>query len=264
MAISHNRRSATLDQSNDQTNNVAAPRPGPQYVVRCVNGVPVTGRPPDFEQELIAAGVGKLVREMRIAGEMSTLDMERRSGVARSTISRLERGQRRPRRSTLAWLAWAIDCENVVPLTRELCDAAGPSLIAESPWSERTHKRHALRNLGDGLPVPAVLLAPYAVAALGGLYPDAIDRLHQAQVAARRGDLPWPPGLIGSGEAVAIADHLMYLTSGNLAKIGRNADAINDWHAFKARQRRQRKLRAIERESYTAMHHRRGGRSGET
>jgi transcriptional regulator with XRE-family HTH domain len=211
---------------------------------------------------MIAAGVGAMLHELRKRADMSVRDVEIRSGVTRSTVSRLEHGQRRPRRSTLAWIAWALDAERVVPLTRQLCESAGLSLIAESPWSERTHKRHALRNLGAGLPVPAALFAPYAVAALGGIYPGEIDRLRQVQELARRGDLPWPPGLVGSAEALAVANHLANLTPGNIARIAANVDKINDWPAFKERQRRQRVLKAIERESYTAMRQRRGGHAG--
>jgi len=76
---------------------------------------------------------------------MSLREIEGRSGVTRSTISRIERGLRRPRCSVLGWLAWGLDAENVTPLTRQLAEAAGDSLIAESRWSQRTHARHAER-----------------------------------------------------------------------------------------------------------------------
>jgi transcriptional regulator with XRE-family HTH domain len=62
---------------------------------------------------------------------MSRSDLEGRSGVARSTISRVERGLRRPRRSMLDRLDWGLDAENVVPLAVQLAAATGDSLIAE-------------------------------------------------------------------------------------------------------------------------------------
>ena len=45
------------------------------------------------------------LRELRAEYKLSIRDLERRSGVSRSTISLLEHGLRRPRESTLGWLA---------------------------------------------------------------------------------------------------------------------------------------------------------------
>jgi len=108
---------------------------------------PVTGRPEAAEQALIAGGVGALLEQLRAERHMSLRDLEGRSGAARSTISRVERGLRRPRRSMLGWLAWGLDAENVVPLTAQLAAAAGDSMIAESRWSERMHARRTVDAL---------------------------------------------------------------------------------------------------------------------
>jgi transcriptional regulator with XRE-family HTH domain len=235
------------------------PLPGPQYLVRCRSGQPVTGRPDPIEQQQIADGVGALLRELRADRRMGVRDLEARSGVARSTIGRVERGLRRPRRSMLGWLAWGLDAENVTPLTRQLAEAAGDCLIAESRWSERTHARHAADALMRGtLPVPLILLASRAVDALGGVLPGEIDRLRQLQAQAAA--LPWPPGLDGSPEALAVMDALTGLPRTRLAQIGRAAVRVNDYGAMQRRRRRERAERAIEREKFRRAGAYRGGR----
>jgi len=133
--------SVPFDRSNDPG------KPGPQFLVRAQSMRPVTGRPEAAEQALIAGGVGALLEQLRAERHMSLRDLEGRSGAARSTISRVERGLRRPRRSMLGWLAWGLDAENVVPLTAQLAAAAGDSMIAESRWSERMHARRTVDAL---------------------------------------------------------------------------------------------------------------------
>ena len=225
------------------------PVPGPQFLVRAQSMRPVTGRPEAAEQEQIAGSVGALLQQLRGERRMSLRDLEARSSVARSTISRVERGLRRPRRSMLGWLAWGLDADNVVPLTQQLADAAGDSLIADSRWSARTHARHAVDALYRGtLPVPLILLAPRAVDALSGVFPDEIDRLRQLQ--ARAGELPWPPGLVSSPEALAIGDELMRMPRGKLAAVGRAATRVNDYQALQEQRRRERARKAAEREEF--------------
>jgi hypothetical protein len=149
----------------------------------------------------------------------------------------------------LGWLAWGLDAENIVPLTQQLADAAGDSLIADSRWSARTHARHAADALMRGtLPVPLILLAPRAVDALGGLLPGDLGRLRQLQEHAH--ELPWPPGLEGSPEALAIMDELMYMPRGKLAAVGRAAVRVNDYQALQAQRRRERARKAAEREEF--------------
>lgn len=229
--------------------NAPDPAPGPQFLVRAQSMCPVTGRPEEAEQARIAGSVGALLQLLRGECRMSLRDLEARSGVARSTISRVERGLRRPRRSMLGWLAWGLDAEAVVPLTQRLAEAAGDSLIADSRWSARTHARHAADALVRGtLPVPLVLLAPRAVDALGGVIPGDIARLRQLQERAIK--LPWPPGLVGSPEALAITGELMNMPRGKLAAVGRAALRVNDYQALREQRRRERAGKAAEREEF--------------
>jgi transcriptional regulator with XRE-family HTH domain len=122
---------------------------------------PVTGRPEAAEQTQIAGSVGAMLQQLHGERRMSLRDLEGRSGVARSTISRVERELRRPRRSMLGWLTLGLDAENVVPLTRQLADEAGDSLIADPRWLARVYDPHVADALMRGtLPVPLILLAP--------------------------------------------------------------------------------------------------------
>lgn len=241
--------------------NVPHPVPGPQFLVRAQSMCPVTGRPEAAEQAVIAAGVGALLRQLRTERRMSVRDLEARSGVTRSTISRVEHGLRRPRRSMLGWLAWGLDAENVVPLTRQLAAAAGDSLIAESRWSQRTHARQAADALRRGtLPVPLALLAPRAVEALGGELPDKVDQLRQVQAMAMAHKVPWPPGMEGSPEVLAVMDELLHMPRGKLAAVGRAAVRINDYPALQAQRRRERARKAAEREEFLRKGRYAGGR----
>jgi len=92
----------------------AAPEPaarpvyGTKCMVRVQAGTRVTGRPDELEQAEIAATLGKRLRQLRVEHCLSLRRLERRSGVSRSTIARIESGRRRPRESTLGWLAWGI------------------------------------------------------------------------------------------------------------------------------------------------------------
>jgi transcriptional regulator with XRE-family HTH domain len=233
-------------------------------MIRQHSGRPVTGRPDAAEQAQLAAGLGALLRGLRQFYGIPVRDLETRSGVSRSTISRLEHGLRRPRRSVLGWLAWGLDAENVTLIKDRLCEAAGDSLVCESRWSERLHVRRLSRQLArGGVPVPMALLAPYAVAALGAIIPDELDRLRTAEELASRGEVPWPPGMTGSTEALAIAGVLADASARELAGIGRSAVAVNDYAACKDRKRRERARRAAEREAFAASRARRAGTTGD-
>lgn len=229
--------------------NAPASAPGPQFLVRVQSMRPVTGRPETAEQEQIAESVGALLQQLRGDCRMGLRDLEARSGVARSTISRVERGLRRPRRSMLGWLAWGLDAENVVPLTLLLAAAAGDSLIAESRWSERAHERHAVDALYRGtLPVPFILLAPRAVDALGGVLPDEIDRLRQVQAIADKA--PWPSGMKGSPEVLVLMNALRDMPRTKLAAVGRAGARVNDYQMLQVQRKRERAHKAAEREEF--------------
>jgi transcriptional regulator with XRE-family HTH domain len=185
------------------------------------------------------------LRELRIEHGLSLRGLERRAGVARSTISRVERGLRRPRPSLLGWLAWGLDPDVSAVLRRELCDTAGMSLIAESRWSERTHGRHAWRAVLAGeMPLPAWLAAPYSVAIFGNVLPDRLDVLTKAQEAARAGVLPWPEGAKGSPEALRLGNELLNASAAELRAIGRAYVASSRTQAERQRRKQARELRA--------------------
>jgi len=223
--------------------------PGPQFLVRVQSMRPVTGRPEALEQEQIAASVGALLQQLRAERRMGLRDLEGRSGVTRSTISRVERGLRRPRRSMLGWLAWGLDAENVGPLTAQLAAVAADSMIAESRWSERMHARHAVDALHRGtLPVPFILLAPRAVDALGGVLSDRVDQLRQVQAMAHTA--PWPPGMEGSPQVLVVVNELMGIPGSQLAAVGRAATRVNDYQALRAQRERERARRAAAREEF--------------
>jgi hypothetical protein len=215
---------------------------------------PVEGRPDVIEQQQIREGVGTLIRALRKERQMGIRDLEARSGVHRSTISRLEAGLRRPRRSTLGWIAWGLDPGQVNGIKAQLVEAAGQSVIAENRWSERSKRRRVHRALvrEPGMAVPLVMLAPYAVAALGPLLPDDLDRLRQAQEMALRGEVPLPGGLARSAEALVVGNVLVTATRQELAIVGRNANRWADYGRYADRRARLRARRAAEREAYMA------------
>ena len=142
------RRSADTHEARERSRNVAQPKPGPQFMVRLQTGEKISGRPDQEEQQRLAETIGARLRELRLDYGLSVRDLERRSGVNRSTISRLERGLRRPRMSVLGWLAWGLTApDNAEPVKQDLISVAGDLVIAESRWSERSHARRAWRQL---------------------------------------------------------------------------------------------------------------------
>lgn len=242
------RRSTGLEHPSDRTDKDAGlmqPKPGVQFMVRVQTGVPASGRVDVIERDEIARTLGVRLRELRAERKMGLRALERRSGVNRSTLSRLEHGLRRPRISVLGWISYGLDPDNAEALKRELCAAAGGSLIAESRWSARMHTRKAWRAmLGGTMPLPPWLAAPRALTIFGTVWPDRRDMLLKAQEVARRGALPWPDGVAGSTEVLALANELMGATPGELARIGRMMAAADAASGKRERQRRGRELRA--------------------
>jgi len=211
-----------------------------------VTGDKISGRPDLEEQQQLAATVGARLRELRSERGLSIRDLERRSGVSRQMVSLLEHGQRRPRASVLGWLAWGVaGPDGAEAVKAELCNAAGDSLVAESRWSERTHARRAWRQMqAGGMELPHWLAAPYAVAILGGVLPDEMDRLRMAQEAARAGKVPWPESMTGNTEALLLADELDRGNLHELRNIGRGIVAADKARRAREGRRRNRELRA--------------------
>ncbi|ACZ84841.1 helix-turn-helix domain-containing protein [Streptosporangium roseum] len=98
-------------------------------------------KPDDVERERLAATLGALLRSMRAERALSTRVLAVRSTVARSTITRLERGERRPRPAVLAAIAYGLDHTNPGPLAELLQAAAGESLRPDTPQGVRRRSR---------------------------------------------------------------------------------------------------------------------------
>jgi DNA-binding XRE family transcriptional regulator len=240
------RRSADTHETRERSRNVARPKPGPQFMVRLQTGEKISGRPDQGEQQRLAETIGARLRELRLEHGLSVRDLERRSGVNRSTISRLERGLRRPRMSVLGWLAWGLaGPDGAEPVKQELCNVAGDLVVAESRWSERSHARRAWRQAqAGGLKLPNQLVAPYIVGILGGMLPGEMDKLRQVQDAARSSDRPWPEHLAVSTEAFLLADELDQASLAELRNLGRGITAEEKAARERAARKRVRQLRA--------------------
>src|SRR5208282_3639525 len=89
------------------------------------------------------AATGQLLRELRLAAGLSERALARRSAVARSTVTRLEHGQIRPRRSLLSALAVGIDPDRTRELREQMVATAGDDIAPESDgW--RRYRKHRL------------------------------------------------------------------------------------------------------------------------
>ena len=100
--------------------------------------------------------VGQLVRELRTAAGLSERALARRSAVARSTVTRLEHGQIRPRQSLLSALAVGIDPDRTRELREQMVAAAGDDIAPESDgW--RRYRKHRLDRaiLAGRVPLPS-------------------------------------------------------------------------------------------------------------
>ena len=102
------------------------------------------GRPNPAEAAELAATLGRVLREARAAAGLSATSLARGMGAAGTTITRLERGLRRPRAALLADVAAVLTPRNPGPLTAKLATAAGPSLMPDTPTS--LHQRARCRR----------------------------------------------------------------------------------------------------------------------
>jgi transcriptional regulator with XRE-family HTH domain len=108
---------------------------------QAATGRAMDNRPDPAERERLARTLGATLRTLREAHELGTRRLAQRAACARSTVTRLERGERRPRASLLAHLAYAMNPGDPEPLREVLIAAAGESLAPESEWSERRRLR---------------------------------------------------------------------------------------------------------------------------
>lgn len=95
---------------------------------------------------------------------MGTRRLAARSAVSRSTITRLEAGERRPRASLLGNIAYGLNPDDPAPVKAELVAAAGGSLARESDWSRRARRRALdAAILAGRSPLPERIARPLAL-----------------------------------------------------------------------------------------------------
>ncbi len=100
--------------------------------------------------------VGQLVHELRTAAGLSERALASRSAVARSTVTRLEHGQIRPRQSLLSALAVGLDPDRTRELREQLEAVAAGDITPESDrW--RRYRKHRLDRgiLAGRVPLPS-------------------------------------------------------------------------------------------------------------
>jgi len=93
---------------------------------------------------------GRLVHAWRTAAGLSERSLARRSAVARSTVTRLEHGQIKPRWSLLSALAVGIDPDRPKELLAQLVAAAGDDIAPESDGWRRYRRRRMERGILRG------------------------------------------------------------------------------------------------------------------
>ncbi|MFE5681569.1 multiprotein-bridging factor 1 family protein [Streptomyces erythrochromogenes] len=103
----------------------------------------VTGR----EQDRLAATLGTLLHAERTARGWSARHLASRVGATASTVTRLERGERRPSLPMLRALAAELteSTGEATSLLVRLTAAAGASLVQGNPGTERRRARRTLR-----------------------------------------------------------------------------------------------------------------------
>jgi transcriptional regulator with XRE-family HTH domain len=105
-------------------------------------------------------GLAALARSLREEAALSTRQLAVRSTLARSTITRLEAAQLRPRRSMLTVLAIGLDPGRARELLDQLVEAAGDDMAEDTPGWRRYRRRRIRRGLLAGtVPVPADVAA---------------------------------------------------------------------------------------------------------
>ncbi|MFC5748909.1 helix-turn-helix domain-containing protein [Actinomadura rugatobispora] len=177
---------------------VAGPSRARACVRRPASVRPVAYLPDPDERERLAATLGETLRRLRAEAGLGTRALAVRAATTRSTVVRLERGERRPRRSMLSSLAMGLDPDRHVELLEVLAAAAGPSLRPESDGSARFRRRQIEAGILAGrVPLPSNIARPLA--------------LHrQADAASRKAErILARPGALDDAEALAVVNELM-------------------------------------------------------
>jgi transcriptional regulator with XRE-family HTH domain len=137
-------------------------------VVRAAEGADMTGstrarhvRPPNCDP--VPNGhtdrLGALVRRERLSRGLSTRSLAQRAAVARSTVTRLEAAQFRPRRCLLSALALGLDPDQQRELLAQFIEAAGGAdvLAPDGEWPHYRRKRLERGILAGTTPLPAAI-----------------------------------------------------------------------------------------------------------
>jgi transcriptional regulator with XRE-family HTH domain len=141
---------------------------------------------------------GHLARELRLAAGLSERALAHRSAVARSTVTRLEHGEIRPRRSLLQALAVGLDPDRTKELRERLVAAAGDDIAPESDGWRRYRRRRLERGILAGrVPMPSKV-------ADGLRYHRAADAAWSAGVAILH-----RPGALDDAAALEQANRLL-------------------------------------------------------
>lgn len=117
---------------------------------------PDGGRVPAGERAALAASLGALLRSERLAAGWSTRRLALACGCARSTICRLENGERRPRAGILRLIASVLAVDDPKPLAERLIAAAGDSLRPDTDgWLRLRQRRAVAATLAGHKPLPS-------------------------------------------------------------------------------------------------------------
>lgn len=114
--------------------------------------------PDPWERARLVATLGATLAGMRHGRGLSTRRLAKRAAVARSTVVRLESGQRRPRPVILGALASGMEPGAPEPLRAALIEAAGDSLRPDTETGLRAHRKRAMAAaLAGDKPLPPEL-----------------------------------------------------------------------------------------------------------
>jgi transcriptional regulator with XRE-family HTH domain len=109
-----------------------------------------TWRVPPEEKAQLRATLGVALRLERSNAGRSQAWLARATGADRSTIRKVEAGDRRPSGALLRSVASALDPDDPRPLAARLCAAAGSSLARDTPGKCRHWQRRAAEAMLAG------------------------------------------------------------------------------------------------------------------
>jgi transcriptional regulator with XRE-family HTH domain len=145
-----------VSPAKDVVDNNTFPRPPDAAPDLASRARVMRGQNPGNGASAGQTAVGHLARELRLAAGLSERALARRSAVARSTVTRLEHGQIRPRRSLLSALAVGIDPDRQKELREQLVAAASDDIAVESDgWRHYRRRRLERGILAGQVPMPS-------------------------------------------------------------------------------------------------------------